>query len=310
MSKPIHSFRSGRSQAKQLAIEMSRHGQSRHDAKVSGDKGGIQGIGTERATKQALAQFGEWLHRERLGDLRTCGREAVVCYLEQRAGEVRQASLDMERQGLDRLQRHLHGQGTEPLPRIKSELVTIRETRAYSANQLAAIRAAQSPKHALMTELCERCGLRAHEGFTILPLKEQPPSGHREWRSERFTGTGVPYTVIGKGGLCRQIQVPFFLAARLESYRLAVPERVCDRGIFYTRAYSVGAGQNWSQSFSSASKRVLGWSTGGHGARHSYIQRLVSGYQQAGYSYNDALLLASQCAGHFRASIVSDFYLR
>ena len=323
MAKAKHSFRNGKSQAKQLAAEMSRHGQSRHAAKATGT-GGIQGLGTERISKQVYSQYAQWLHHEHRGDLRTSGRDAAVHYLEQRAEAVGQSMLNQERQALDRLQQHLHGQNVEALPRVRSELTTIKTGRAYSAGQVSAICAAQTDRNAIMTELAQRCGLRAHEGFTIRPVSEQPASAHRTWSPDRFTNVGGKrpdgeiYTVCGKGGLIREIFVPRGtpaggtgrdLVAWLEAYRLPTVEKVTDRGIHYVRAYGIGAGQAWSQSVSAASKRVLGFSNGGHGFRHSYAQARVSGLQAAGRNYHDAWLIVSQELGHFREAVI-DAYLR
>ena len=318
MAKPGHSFKSGKSQAKQLAAQMAKHGQSRHEAKLRGDKTGLQGLGTERITKQVLAQYGEWLHQERRGDLQTASRQAATEYLEHRAERVGQSMINQERQALDRLQRHLHGQNAEPLPRIRSELTTIKAGRAYSLAQAAAIREAQTPKNRLMSELSLMCGLRAHEGYTLRLASEggQPESAHRVWNPDRFVGAngqrpdGVPYTVRGKGGLIRTVIVPRELSALLEErYRLATPELRSDRGIFYTTFYGVGAGKAWSQSVSAASKRVLGWSHGGHGFRHSYAQNHYQELKAAGYDYHSARLLLSESMGHFRSSIVDAYLL-
>lgn len=312
--KPTHTFRSGKSQARALAAEMARHGESRHVAKAGGDHAGVQGLGTERITKQVLAQYAEWLHREHLGDLRTSGRDTARHYLEQRAELVGQSTLNQERQALDRLQRHLYGSDAEPLPRIRSELETVKSGRAYSSAQLEAIRAAQTPRNAITSLLAEKCGLRAHEAFTVRPAAEQPASGHRTWSADRFTcANGRPdgelYTVRGKGGLVREIWIERELVNRLEAYRLPTPERVTDRGIHYDRQYGIGGGQVWSQSFSAASRRVLGWSNGGHGCRHTYVQRRLEELQESGMKYREARLIVSQECGHFRESVI-DEYLR
>jgi len=310
-----HTFRNGKSQAQQIAASISAHGNSRHTAKQAGEKGLVHGLGTERGLKQSLAQYAEWLHSRRRGDLRTSTREAITDYLHERAEQVGQSALNMDRQHLDRLQRHLHGQDVEPLPKVRSELETIRSTRAYTPAQLDAIRAAQTDRHALTTELAQRTGIRAHCAASIRPAAEQPRSARRQWSDARFTGPGglLPpgslYTVVGKGGLVREIWIPADLVPRLEARRLPMPERVTDRGVHYIRAYDIGYGQSWSQSFTAASKRALGWSNGAHGARHTYVQTRVSELQEAGWSYKDARLVVSQEVGHFRESVI-DAYLR
>ena len=65
------------------------------------------------------------------------------------------------------------------------------------------------------------------------------------------------YTVVGKGGLVREVLIPVRLVEKLESRRLAEPQQVKDRGVFYQSHYNIGGGNNWSSSFSAASKRAL-----------------------------------------------------
>lgn len=73
--------------------------------------------------------------------------------------------------------------------------------------------------------------------------------------------------------------------------------------------YEIAGGKNWSNSFSAASKRELGWSHGAHGLRHSYAQNRMDELQQQGFLYQEALEIVSQEMGHFRASI-TEVYLR
>ena len=102
--------------------------------------------------------------------------------------------------------------------------------------------------------------------------------------------------------------MPHDLAARLEATRRDEPERITDRGIHYQSHYAIGGGQRWSNSVSAASERVLGWSTGAHGLRHSYAQERMNELQ---YSLNRerALETVSQEMGHFRPEI-TETYLR
>ena len=165
--------------------------------------------------------------------------------------------------------------------------------------------------HALATEIAHAAGLRGHELLTLRRADEQAASTHRKWSAERFEGRpdSVRYTVVGKGGLKREVALPGYLAARLEEKRWERPKTVTDRGIRYTQHYDLGGGLAWSRSFSVASKRALGWSTGGHGLRHSYAQERIEDLQQDGHTYDSALGLVSQEMGHFRADI-TEVYLR
>ena len=75
----------------------------------------------------------------------------------------------------------------------------------------------------------------------------------------KFAGRdGVVYTVVGKGGLVREVLLPHRLAERLEARRLDPPERVVDRGVRYLQRYDLGGGHAFSTSFSRASIEALG----------------------------------------------------
>ncbi|MDP4105111.1 MAG: site-specific integrase, partial [Bacillota bacterium] len=82
-----------------------------------------------------------------------------------------------------------------------------------------------------------------------------------------------------------------------------------DRGIRYQQHYDLGGGKGWSNSFSAASHRQLGWSHGAHGLRHSYAQQRMAELQRLGFFYDQALGLVSQTLGHFRPDI-TEVYLR
>lgn len=294
------SFRSGRDQARHAVKQLTDIGTSRH---ANRDDGRVRSIRTARNYEQALSGLTAWLQINRLGSLRDLDRDTALRYLDERAEMVRQPTLDQDRQAIQALL-------GERLPRVRSELETALSGRAYTGDQLAAIAAAQSDRHALATELAAACGLRAHELYTLRRADEQAPSQHRTWRSDLHAGrNGQLYVVTGKGGLRRSVLVPVDLSDRLEARRLHQGRVVTDRGIRYETRYDIGGGQAWSASFGSASQRVLGWSTGAHGCRHSYAQARIDELQGAGYRYQDALLLVSQEMGHFRANI-TEVYLR
>lgn len=294
------SFRSNRDQARHAVKQLSDIGTSRH---ANRDDGRVRSIRTARNYEQALTCLTAWLKDNRLGRLRDVDRDTALRYLDERAELVRQPTLDQDRQATQAML-------GEQLPRVRSELETALSGRAYTAQQLSAIAAAQTERHTLATELAAACGLRAHEILTIRRADEQQPSQHRSWRADMHTGrTGRSYVVTGKGGLRRSVLVPVDLADRLEARRLEQGRVVLDRGIRYETRYDIGGGQAWSSSFGSASKRTLGWSTGAHGCRHSYAQVRMDELQGAGYRYADALSIISQELGHFRASI-TEVYLR
>jgi integrase len=119
----------------------------------------------------------------------------------------------------------------------------------------------------------------------------------------------VLYTVEGKGGLVREIILTKQLASRLEEKRFTELRQVTDRGVNYTQRYDVGGGQTWSQSFSAASKRELGFSNGAHGLRHSYAQNRMKELQRNGMQYDEARKTVAQEVGHFDKK-TTEAYLR
>lgn len=233
-------------------------------------------------------------------------------YFELRAEQVGQSTLDMERQAVQCMMQHVTGQLADKatLPVTKSEHEQVLEARAYTPEQVQAIAASQAPQNALATEIAHAAGLRAHELLTLRPIDEQPPDV-RPALDDKFTWRdGERYTVIGKGGLCREVQVPESLAERLDARRLDAPQPVTDRKVHYERCYAIGGGRNFSQSFSRASKSALGFSNGAHGLRHSYAQERMDELRDDGKrERTHALTVVSQEMGHFRPDI-TETYLR
>lgn len=277
----------------------------------------IDSVGTNRAYKTCLTHTAQWIKDNRLGDLRHLTRETALQYLTERSAGIAQKTLDQERQAI---QAHLHAtrvlEAKETLPVIKSQLQTTLEHRAYTPAQVALVAAAQNARNGLSTEIAYAAGLRAHELLTIRPIAEQPADVRRyadgsikslesKWQGR---SEGVAYTVVGKGGLTREVRLPEPLASRLEAHRLTEPVRVQDRGVFYQQHYDIAGGQKWSNSFSAASNRALGWSTGAHGLRHSYAQERMTELQKV-CPYEKALETVSQEMGHFRPDITTT-YLR
>lgn len=264
----------------------------------------LDSVRTEKNYEQALKNVAEHLQENRLGNLQSLNAETAKQYLEHRAEEVGQKTLDMERQAIQAVI-------GEKLPVIKSELQQTLESRAYTTEQAAIVAAAQTEKNSLATQIAENAGLRAHELLTLRPVEERAADTHREYRDERFTGREnvAIYTVEGKGGLCREVAIDKELAARLEERRLDEPRTVYDRDVKYEQHYDIGGGRNWSNSFSAASNRELNWSNGAHGLRHTYAQERMNTLQAAGFEYNQALEIVSQEMGHFRPEI-TEVYLR
>jgi integrase len=267
----------------------------------------IKSVGTVRNYEQALSQFGTWLASQGL-HIKDIGKDEAINYLEQRAEEVGQKTLDLDRQAIQAALMHT-GAIQERLAVIKSEHQQVLEARAYTPEQVSMVAERQSEKHALATEIAHAAGLRAHELITLAPASERP-ADIRPALESKFEGReGVLYTVHGKGGLVREVLIPKNLADRLEARRLDEPKLVTDRNVFYEQRYDIGAGNLFSASFSRASDRALDWSTGAHGLRHSYAIERMDELQSRGYDRDTALETVSQEMGHFRPDI-TEIYLR
>lgn len=293
------SFRNAKAQAEHAVRQKLIIGKPRHQ---QADQA-IHGLGTLRNDKQALTRLTEWLQQHKHGSLKHLSETTALAYLDYRSEVVAQKTLDQDRQAI---QRHL---GIK-LTVIKSELSTALTSRAYTPAQVSLVANSQSHKYQLATHIAQAAGLRAHELLTLRKQTERKASSHREWSPYRFLGReGERYTVIGKGGLIREVLIPTDLATQLEAHRLKQPIIVTDRNIHYRQYYALGGGKGWTSSFSAASKRSLGWSHGAHGLRHSYTQARMNELQQHGFIYKDALALVSQELGHFRPDI-TEVYLR
>lgn len=294
------SFRSPKAQAEHAVSRKIALGTGRHDHP---NDGRIHSLGTARGYKQALKGFADYLSQHRLGDLNSATEQEARQYLAERSQVVGQKTLDLDRQAI---QIHL-GQKLEIISSSKESTLS---TRSYTPAQVERIAHAQSEANSLATRLTYHAGLRAHELLTLRPAGERAASGHRQWSGERFTGReGDRYTVVGKGGLVREVVLSRELATALEARRLEKPRLVIDRGVHYSQHYDTGGGRTWSQSFSAASKRELGFSNGGHGLRHSYAQERMNELQQQGMRYDQAKATVAQEVGHFDKE-TTEAYLR
>jgi integrase len=293
-------FRSAQAQAEHAVSMKVALGQGRHDHQ--GD-GRIHSVGTARGYEQALKGFADYLQSNHLGDLGSATVKEAQHYLAGRSALVAQKTLDLDRQAI---QMHLG----VPLEVIKSQKETVLSTRSYTPVQVERIVSAQTERNSLATEIAYTAGLRAHELLTLRPVDECRASPHREWSADRFFGrSGERYTVEGKGGLVREVLLSKELSDRLEARRLAEPSQVVDRGVNYIQHYDLGGGRNWSQSFSAASKRELGFSNGAHGLRHSYAQERMRELQSGGKRYDEARRTVAQEVGHFDKK-TTEAYLR
>lgn len=272
----------------------------------------IKSLGSVRNYEQQLKICCDYMKENRMGGLRDITPEEAKSYLEIRASENSQSTVDMDRQALQCMMQHVtHKLGAkENLDVVKSELETIEKSRSYTPEQVQRITEHQTDRHAISTEICHKAGLRVHELYTLRPSGEVQPSP-REVHPKKFSNMPEKtkcYTVIGKGGLIREVRIPCPLAERLELRKLDAPKKVSDRGINYKTNYDISAGHRFSDAFSKASDRALGYSNGAHGLRHSYAQNR---YEQLANNLPrlDVMKCVSQEIGHFRPEI-TEVYLR
>ena len=260
------------------------------------EDGKIKGVGTNRNYLEALKHIA----KHTTGNLRDLTKEQATQYLVDRSIQVGQSSLNMSRQ----VMQHLIG---DKLPVIKTEKNEVLGSRAYTPEQIKVIAEHQNERNALATQLSYASGLRAHELLTLKPANEQP-ANIRETHELKFSQReGEIYTVVGKGGLIREVLIPSKLATKLEQYKLNEPVKITDRGIHYQQNYNIAGGQSWSNSFSKASNRAFNWSRGAHGLRHTYAQERMKEIRAE--TQEIALTIVSQEMGHFRPDITLT-YLR
>jgi integrase len=271
----------------------------------------IKSVGTARNYEATLTRIAEFIKENKFGSLRQLTIEKAINYLEVRGQNVGQSQLNMERQSIQLMMKHVTNElrQDKTLPVIKSELTESKNSRAYTQEQVLAIVNSQFERNSLATAIAYRAGLRAHELLTLRPEKDQQPDNRPELKTKFFGRVGVFYTVVGKGGLTRQVLIPVHLSNQLEKLRLLKPKQMIDRNISYKQHYAINGGNRWSSSFSSASKRTIGKSFGAHGLRHTYAQNRMGELKVLGLNRLQALETVSQEMGHFRADI-TETYLR
>lgn len=263
------------------------------------------GRGTKRTIREGLTVFDRWC-KEKGYSLFEAGEKEARQYLEERSSSWDRETVDRDRQAVNKWLQH-ENKGHIPKSEFKGHGVDTGrklrdEARHYTDKQVAAIQGRQTEKNSVATQVAREAGLRAKELITINRLEDQPPD-KREWRDDRFEGRqGVKYSVIGKGGLKREVLLTRETAQRLEQRRLAEPITRRDREIDYKQHYNIGGGNAWSKSFTNASHKALGWSRGAHSLRHDYVQSRMSELQGNRYEFKEAKEIISQELGHFDPS--------
>lgn len=281
-----------------LVSKKTAHG-NQTASNVGHDEKPIKSLRTEGHYKYSVGSYMRWRKFMGLSLRDSYLPSESTEFLEEMAEILEQKQLDSCRQAIQKVFK-------QELPRVKSLRETILSQRAYRPSEVLEIANTQGDRNALCTALCFSSGLRAHEILTLRPAEELARADHNQWSKELFAGIEDPriYTVKGKGGLLRHVAVPRDLSILVEQRRLPCLTVSRDRKIDYKKSqYDIGAGQSFSQSFGEASRKVLGFSMGAHGLRHSYAQRRIRTLRALGFSINHALKILSEELGHFRVSV-------
>ncbi|MBA6289267.1 hypothetical protein [Colwellia sp. MB3u-4] len=211
---------------------------------------------------------------------------------------------------------------TKPQPKLlvknfKNVTIIPRFTRTYTAEQIDLVCSHITDRNSFSVRICQVSNIRVHELLTLRKLEEQAAStralSNIKLQAQKFKFLGfssefVLYSVIGKGGLIREIAIHSEMVEKLELFKLETPSEKTDRGINYIQHYDLAFGKALSSSFSSASKRWLGWSTGIHSLRHDYAKFRLKTLFRLLKDYELAKHVVSQELGHFRPDI-ADTYL-
>jgi integrase len=258
----------------------------------------IVSVGTLRSFQQCLLEFLRWRVDKGTGIDAPVIRAELDEYLLQESARWRQKTVDQHRQALSLI-------FCVMLTHFEAEVPTITAGRAYSQQEMELIASRQALQNALGTRLAFRAGLRAAELYELREADELQREANRPWRSDLFAGLsdGVVYRTVGKGGLARSVWIPQELHRELQTRRLKTPVMIIDRKVRRVVHFKIGGGQSLSQSFSSTSGLVLGFSNGIHGCRHGYAQSRLETLLEMGFMPIDCLEIISQEMGHLRCDI-------
>ncbi len=269
------------------------------------ESGRIQSVNTEHSYMNSITRFLEWIDAMGFSIDDPFSKPMKQEFLNAMTEVYEQIQLDTVRQALELVFK-------EKLGRVTSVRPTDLLPRSYTGEEVIRIMSHQTDWNALATAICYASGLRAHELGTLEKFIAISQIDGRPWSKNGFAG--LPdyqlYFVQGKGGLRRRVAIPIALAIELENRKLDAPWNRVDRKIPYASHYAIGGGKSFSQSFTTASHKALGFSNGAHGLRHSYAKNRLRQLLACGrFSRTECMLILSQELGHFRPEITL-VYLR
>ena len=255
----------------------------------------ICSVGTERNHVSALTVFAKWLINDSNKHLKNATSNDATRYLYERSIIVRQKTLDMDRQALN-----MNMNFQTDIKFILSEVETHVENRAYTQPQLDYLILKAPHDLKLSIELASNAGLRSMELITLSPPLTLCQSD-RNWHEHRFAGRSndESFIVHGKGGLHREIRLSPELADRIKQLTRPAPVTVSNRETHLTSYFDLMGGHTFCLKFSLLSKKVLGFSYGAHGLRHTFAQKRLLELMCLGHDTEIALIILSQEMGHF-----------
>ena len=272
----------------------TKHGLSRHKNPILA-KSFVTSVLTEKAHISALTGYSKWLHLTSGKHLKNSNISNAEQYILERSKCRKQSTINLDRQAIN-----LHLHPTEPISFVTAEIPTVPKNRAYSQCQIDLLVEHADDELALSILLASAAGLRDMELITISDQQHLQKS-IRNWHPERFKGIkdSILFVVHGKGGLNREVSLPNILAGQLESRRLPSPSRVLYRKAHLLSYFEIINGQRFSSDFGKHSTKILGFSHGAHGLRHSYAQRRRNELIALGFSPEESIRIVSQELGHF-----------
>lgn len=281
--------------AQKMVWPHTKLGVSRHQNREQA-LGVVTSVLTEKVHVSALTKFAEWLLDLKGKHLKNACRQDAFDYLEERALTRRQSTVDLDRQAMN-----MHLGFDKSLAFLAAKIATVEEDRAYTREQIELLVAEAEDDLALSIRLACEAGLRGMELITLSTPELMLPSDRATWSSDRFAGRqgDVRFVVHGKGGLRREVRLSPELSQLVRARQRREPVRVSHRGAHLTSCFDVRGGHKFAVEFSSHSLRVLGFTHGAHGLRHSFAQRRRIELLCAGFPVKKMLLILSQELGHF-----------